>query len=111
MADRNDESSFFSDRYKPIGQDRPAIGVLPANQRLESGQPAALEFNYGLVLNEEFVSIDCAAEVGLELQKVHGAGVHAFIEYDVSCLTERLGLIHGGIGIAQEILRELIVWI
>jgi hypothetical protein len=63
--------------------------VLPAHQRLEAESLPGLKRDDGLVLDEELVAINGAAQVGFQLQHVDGVRVHAFVEDDVARLAQR----------------------
>ena len=56
----------------------------------------------------EVVAGDGPAQVVLEAETIAHAGVHVGIEHLVPCLAARLGVIHGGIGIAHDFVGAVV---
>src|SRR5262245_48397336 len=85
--------------------------MLPADQSFKTNQPAGLQSYDRLIVYEELAPIDGPSKISFELQQVHGASMHPTVEYHVPGFSERLRLVHRRVGVAQKILRELVVWI
>ena len=52
----------------------------------------------------EVVVFDSVAQVVFEAESIEGARVHVGIEQLMSCLAARFGVIHGGVGVAHDLL-------
>ena len=59
-----------------VGRDHAALGIAPAQQRLDAARAAGLHLDLRLVDEEELVVHQAAAHVGLELQPQLHARVH-----------------------------------
>jgi hypothetical protein len=57
----------------------------------------------------EVVAHDGTAQVVLEAETVAHARVHGGIEHLMPCLAARLGVIHGGVGVAHDLVRVRVV--
>ncbi len=108
LAERDDHAGLFRDRDEVYRRDEAALRVLPADERLEAAQAEVFERDDGLVVEHELVAFERAAHVGFELQEVDGARVHRLVEDFVARLAERLGAVHGGVGVAQDVFGALV---
>ena len=59
-ADRDDQPGLLGQRDEVQRRDQPAVGVLPADQRLDAGQPAGRQFDDRLVVDDELAVLDGA---------------------------------------------------
>ena len=76
--------------------------VVPADERLDAGDAAGLQRHDRLVEQAQLAVLDAAGEVGLELEPLEHAGVHALLEHLVAVLAALLGQVHGHVGVAQQ---------
>ena len=83
--------------------------MIPPDEGLESRDPAVLDAHDGLVVHAELAPFDRAAQVVLELQQPAGARVHRGVEHLVARLPQGLGAVHGGVGVAQELIGSDVV--
>ena len=74
-ADRHDQPGLLGDRDELVGRHHPALGVVPAQQRLDAGDRAVVQPHDGLVVELELPGGDRALQVGPQLQ----AGEHALV--------------------------------
>src|SRR5579859_5320803 len=79
--------------------------MMPADQGFETVDFAGGERHGRLVHELEFMSLQCPAHVRLELDPADQALVHSLFETFDTALSASLGLIHGGVGISEEIDR------
>ena len=82
--------------------------MLPAQQRLESNDSAGFQRDDRLVIVPEFLPLDGIAQIGFDLQAASNGGAHLGIEDLEARFTAGLRTIHGGIGVAQKLLRVLV---
>jgi hypothetical protein len=83
--------------------------VVPPHQRFEAGYFTGSERYYRLVNDFEFIVLDGPSEIVFELKLCHDVGVHSRIEQFVTSLSVFLGVVHCSVGIAQDVLRILVV--
>ena len=84
------------------GREAAALGVVPADERLDAGDAAGLQRDDRLVDEPELSRLDAAGEVGLELEPLEGARVHLLLEQLDAVLALLLGQVHGHVGVAQH---------
>ena len=78
--------------------------MIPAHERLDLGDAPALDLDHRLVVKREVAVADGVAQVQLEPQPIARGFVHALVEELVARLAPRLGVIHGEVGVAQDLL-------
>ncbi len=78
--------------------------MLPAGQRLEARDLAALQRHDGLVVDRELAGVDGAPQLAVERELRHRARVHAPVEERALSHPQRLGAIGGGIRVAKQVL-------
>src|SRR5690606_38577007 len=92
------------------GRDEAALGMLPADQRLEAGEAAGRKTEDGLVVELELAVLDGPAQLGLEPAAVGGGAVEVGrigadaaaaaalggVEREVGAMEQRIGI--GAIG-------------
>src|SRR5581483_1296263 len=108
VADRHDQAGLLDHRNKLARRDQPLVRVLPPDERLKALQPAAVERDNRLVMEDEFAALDRAAQVIFQMQAAHGLRVHGLVENLVAGNAVRLGAVHRRIGVAQEVFRVLV---
>ena len=108
LADLDDQAGLLGAADELAGHDEAAGRVVPAQQRLEAGDPLALEVDHRLVVDLELAALDRPPEVALEGHLGDGLGVHVGVEQLVAALAAALGAVHRGVGVAQDVLRALV---
>ena len=101
-AERLDHAGLLGDRDELVGPDHAALGIAPAQQRLDAARAARLHLDLRLVDEEELVVHQAAAHVGLELQPQLDARVHVGREEAVRVAARVLGRVHRGVGLLDE---------
>ena len=79
-----------------------ALGVLPADQRLEPGDLAAAQADDRLVVEDQLVAFERVAQLALDLEPAQGAGPHLGVEELAARAAAFLGPVHGGVGVADQ---------
>ena len=102
-ADLEDRVGLLGDPDEVVRADPAALGVLPADERLDADHPAAGDLDDGLVLEDELAGGDGALEVGRQLGTGHHGLVHRRFEDDHPALAASLGRIHRDVGVAQQV--------
>jgi hypothetical protein len=67
-ADRHDQAGLLGERDELERRHEPALGVVPAHERLDAGDPAVVELDDRLVVELELAVLERALQVGLELE-------------------------------------------
>ena len=75
-ADRDDVPVGLGERDEAVGRQAPARRVLPADQRLDAGDPPGVELDERLVLEEQLVALHRQAELAAELHALHELRAH-----------------------------------
>jgi hypothetical protein len=107
-AQRQDEPGLLCHRHEFARQDEPALRVLPSQEGLHTGDPAGLERDHRLVVEEELAALGGPAEVGLQLQAAERGRVHGGVEQREAATAAVLRSVHGHVGTAEQVLRELV---
>ena len=79
-----------------------ALGVMPAQQRLEAGHLPALNVDHGLVEQRELVALERLVEIKREQPARLQFRIHLRHEQAESAPSVRLGAVHGDVRLAQE---------
>ena len=88
---------------KLSGRDEPALGMAPAQQRLDADHRAVLQPHDRLVVQLELLGGERALQVGAQLQAGEHALVHGRLEQAVAALAVALGDVHRGVGVADHL--------
>ena len=75
--------------------------MLPTNQRLCSDALAALELDFGLVVETQFVALDRVSKVVAGCEFAEGALAKRFVENLVAVPAPLLGAMRRDVGVAQ----------
>ena len=102
LADRDDHAGFLQQRHEFPGQYQPVVRAPPAQQRFESGDLAALQVRFRLVINQELPPLQRAPQAVFKIQPVHRAGVHLPREELEVVPARILGAVHRGIRILDQ---------
>ncbi len=78
--------------------------VLPAHQGLDAVDAPRVQVDLRLVVEAELVALQRPAQVVLEAQTLGAAQPHRALEESEPRASLSLGPVHGGIGVAQQLL-------
>src|SRR5205807_2704809 len=98
-ADVDDQSALLSHLDELARRDRPARGMLPADERLEAHDPAVAGLHDRLIDVEELAVRQRSPEAGLRLEPLPRPGVHLGVEDLVAIASTLLRAIHRRIGV------------
>ena len=101
-ADFHDQAGFFCHRNKLGRRGGHAVGVGPAQQRLEAGQAAVFHPVFGLQHQVQLLARQGAAQAVFQQQALAHLGGHAFGKEAVVVAALRFGFVHGHVGIFQQ---------
>src|ERR1022692_3027448 len=82
--------------------------MAPADQRLHAYDLVRLEAHFRLVVQHELLVIDRAPQIAFEFQAGDRLFAHPGVEDLETRSAERLGFVHGGVRIAQDLGRSVI---
>ena len=82
-----------------------ALGVLPADERLEPDDPVGPEVDDRLVVGAQLVALEGAPEVALEIEALERLGAHRRVEQREVPGRIALGPDHRDLGLAQQLVR------
>ena len=102
-VERDDQAGLLGGGDELRRRDQPALGVLPADQRLEARDPTGIELDDRLVGDPELVALDRAAKVGLQPEATKDAGVHRLVKHHVMRFAQGLGPVHRRVGVAEHL--------
>ncbi len=98
---RADDAGALGERDEVDRREQPALGMVPAHERLDPGDGAVLDGDLRLVVQGELALVDAAAQLARERQALGGVGVAlAVVGRDARAAV--LGLVHRHVGAAQE---------
>jgi hypothetical protein len=89
---------------KSPGRHPPALGMVPAHERLGGGDVAGVELDDRLQLDDELAALGRAPEVLLQPLAAQHRGVHRGLEDLVALVARVLGGVHRDVGVAQQLL-------
>jgi hypothetical protein len=102
LADGNDEAAFLEDGNESRGRYVAQLGVVPPEQRLDTGDGAGRKLGLGLILQKKLVPFQGAAQVIAEVQSLERARVHlGRVELEAAA-PELLRAVHRDVGVAQQ---------
>ena len=101
-AQRLDQAALLGDRDEVGRVELPALGVLPADQRLEAGDLAAGEGDDRLVVEAQLVAFDALAQLALDLEPAQRPGPHLGVEELAAGAAPFLGPVHRRVGVADQ---------
>ena len=105
--DVDDESGLFRERDELQRSEQPAARMLPAYECLEPVDPAGRELDGGLVVHDELVALQRAAQIGFELQAVERGVVQGRLEPAHAGFAVALGEVHGHVGVADQLVGSV----
>ncbi len=108
-ADRHDHPGLLGETDEVGRREESPGGMSPAHEGLEPGDPSAREPDDRLVVDPELLAMDGPAQVALEVQAPQRRRVHVLLEELVEPLAGGLGRVHGGVGVAQQLVGAVVV--
>ena len=106
-AERLDHPRLLGDRDEVRRPDDAALGIAPAQERLDAERAAAREVDLRLVDEEELVVHEPAAHVGLDLQALAHARVHVGRVEAIGVAARLLRGVHRGVRLLDQRRRVL----
>jgi hypothetical protein len=104
-ADLDDEAALLGARDELVGPDHPALGMLPAHERLDRDGAPVAQVDDRLEVDDELVAGDRALQVARQLAALQRLGLHLRREERVSAALA-LGRVHRQVGLAHEVLER-----
>ena len=106
-ADRNEGAALLGEVDEVGGHEEAARRMVPAQERLEAHDLARLDGELGLVEEAQLVLGDGLAQVGLEVELLHGRRSRFEVEDLEASPAFSLGAVEGDVGAAEEISRAV----
>src|SRR6266481_1262932 len=97
------KAGFFGNWDKFNWSEQAASWMLPSQQSLKAGNFSGSESNNRLIEIAKFSPFEGVPQISLQLQSSHHTGSHIRVEHLITGLAQRLGPIHCGVGISQDI--------
>src|SRR6202142_3817458 len=101
-ADRHDQPAVLGNRYEFVRPDQSALGVVPADQRLDAGDPAIGGADLGLVVQTELSTIEGPAQFAFDIELGVGARGQRLRVGPPAVPALALGMVHGGIAVLEQ---------
>ena len=95
------EAALLDQRQEVAGAEQPALGVLPAHERLDAAHGARPQLGLRLVVQDELAGLERGAELADEREPL-AAVVVAAGEVDLVAGAHALGLVHRDVGALQQ---------
>ncbi len=108
VADIDDEIALLGDGDKLGRGDQCAPRRLPADQRLDADDVAAIHQMLGLIVERQLLLVEGIAQLVVDVQAAIRLLLHGGVKEAASLATGRLGLIHGGIRLLEQIIHSLL---
>ncbi len=102
FAERHDQAAVFRRGNEMPRRDQAPLRALPAQQGFAADDAAARQVDQRLVVEQEFVALQGAAQVVVQVQPFLGVGIHAFGIEAEGIAAGGLGVVHRGIGLPQQ---------
>ena len=102
--DRDDQPGLLGDRDELIGRHQSALGVSPAQQRLEPDHALVAQLDQWLVVQLELVALDGVAQVALDRHPLDQAAAQSDVERLEAPTAELLGAVHRSVRVAQQLI-------
>ncbi len=103
------DAGFFGDGDELGVGNQPALWVIPAELGFEADDFFGFEGDDGEIVEAKFLSRQRIFEIGFDVQALHGDGVHAGVEDDMAGAAGGFGMVHRGVGVAQQFLGGRVI--
>ena len=107
LAERPDQAVGLGGRDELTGQHQPALGMVPADQRLDTGEAPGRELELRLVVQHELAPLQRLAQLALEPPARLRLLVHRRLEQAKAVAALRLGAVEGEVGVLEQRVRVL----
>ena len=104
LAERQDQPGLLGQGHEFRRPDDASARMLPAHQRLLGDQAAGVEVDDRLEVQRELLALDREPQLLLQTMALEHRGAHARVEHLELALARGLGLVHGHVGVADELL-------
>ena len=102
FTDWHDQAAVLRNSYEFIGRHKAQFRVLPAEERLQPGDPSSGNIHLRLIHEKEFFFVECQSQAVLQGQSLHSLSVHVLREEPKIVTSIIFGAIHGRIGILDQ---------
>ena len=102
LPDLDDEPGVLGQLDEVDRRDDASLGVVPADERLEPGQPAGAQLDDGLEEQREVVALDGAVHLVAQVVEAHDRVARRRLEVLDPVPAPVLRLVHGRVGVAHE---------
>ena len=102
IAEQDDQAAFLGERDEAVRRHETALGVIPAEQRLEAEQALGVGGEDRLVKDPKVLVFDRASHLVFELKALARLMVHVWVEQLSRVLAVRLDEVHGLVGVSEE---------
>src|SRR5450830_1235085 len=92
-ANRHYQATVFGDGHELCWRQQPPFWMLPADERLDADDGAAVKVDFWLVMQHQFLPLQSQAQAGLNRLPLDGPIVHALLEKFVGVAPVVLGVI------------------
>ncbi len=99
---RQHEARLLEHADEAVRGHHAAAGCMPADQRLDTGDDAVGQARLGLVVQQELLAFDRAAQGHFERQPRRHRGIEVFAKEAIDAAAQRLGPVHRHVGVAHE---------
>ena len=102
--DGDDEPRLLGEGNEVLGRDEPALGMRPADERLEPLDAPGRHLDDGQVVHAELLAHQRPPQVGLQVEQLRRALAHGGVEQHGPRATLRLGPVHGRVRVEHQVL-------
>ena len=103
LADRDDQAGALGRLEELAGQEQPALGMVPAHERLDPDGAAGRDLDDRLVVQDELVTPERVRELVLHAHPDASGAAHRVVEHlDLARGAVRLGEVHRRVGLAEQ---------
>src|ERR1700684_4376667 len=107
LSQVDDQVAFFGDGDEFARRKDTSNRVVPPDQRFITYDPPVLYAQFRLVIEYQLLRIDGFPKSCLDFEASNGPLAHPFVEHGKTRLAAGLGVIHGGVRIAQQVFRRV----
>ena len=106
-TDRHDQAGLLGHLDELAGRHQPALGMTPAQERLEPDHSFVGQVDQRLVVKLELVALERVAQVPLDRHPLHKPVAQRDVEHLRAPAAELLSAVHGRVGVAEQLLGGL----
>src|SRR5208282_1028083 len=102
FTDGHDKAAVLGNSYEFIGRHEAQFRMLPAEERLQSGDLSSGNIHLWLIHQRKFSFVECQSQAVLQGQSLHNLSIHV-LRKELKVVTSMIfGAIHGSIGIFDQ---------